>query len=149
MSKHEIKLNWTRTSADFNYENYNRTHQVSFKEGQEIYVSAAPDFHGDPQFADPEQVLLAALSSCHMLTFLAIASKSKFVLDEYHDEPVATLSQDSETKKFWISEINLNPKVKFSGDSPDLAKLKHMHDKAHENCFIARSIKTKVHVNFQ
>lgn len=147
MSKHCIELEWQRLSDDFNYENYSRTHLVKFKEGQEMQFSAAAEFLGEQKYADPEQTLLAAVSSCHMLTFLAIASKSRLVIDEYRDSAEAILELNPETKKYWVSEMTLNPKIKFQGELPSPDRLRQMHEKSHANCFIANSIKSKVKIN--
>ena len=75
MSEHRILLNWQRTSSDFTYENYNRDHTWAFDGGVTVHASASPAYRGNTACVDPEEALVAALSSCHMLTFLAIASK--------------------------------------------------------------------------
>ncbi|MCB0346667.1 MAG: hypothetical protein KDD66_16245, partial [Bdellovibrionales bacterium] len=77
MSEHKARISWEKTSASFDYEEYNREHEWSFPGGITVQASAAPDFKGLPDRVDPEEGLVAALSSCHMLTFLAIASKKR------------------------------------------------------------------------
>lgn len=146
MSEHTATIKWTRTSDDFSYENYNREHQWNFIGGESVSASAAPSFSGKPECVDPEEALVAALSSCHMLTFLAIASKKGVSLDSYEDQAVGFLEKN-EDGKLAITRVVLKPKVVFSEgadvSSDDLAS---MHDKAHHNCFIANSVKTSISI---
>src|SRR5262249_39679239 len=85
MSEHKATINWERHGADFGYKNYSRDHVWRFENGVETPASAAPAYLGNPQRVDPESVFVAALSSCHMLTFLALASNKGFVVDRYED----------------------------------------------------------------
>src|SRR5690606_29068944 len=96
MSEHRARVAWRRATADFVYETYDRTHEVRFGSGQHVQGSAAAEYHGDPTKVDPEELFTGALASCHMLTFLAIASKSRLVVDAYEDEAVATLGRDDD-----------------------------------------------------
>lgn len=91
---------------------------------------------------------MASLSSCHMLTFLAVAAEQGFVVNAYEDAAVGHLEKNADGKMA-ITRIELRPKVEFEGDAPDDAKLQEMHDEAHEYCFIARSITTEVSVTPQ
>jgi organic hydroperoxide reductase OsmC/OhrA len=86
MSEHKVALEWKRETESFAYESYNRDHVVAFEGGVRVPASAAPDFRGNPAQVNPEEALVAALSSCHMLTILAIAAKKRFVVDRYSDE---------------------------------------------------------------
>jgi organic hydroperoxide reductase OsmC/OhrA len=81
MSEHKATINWERNGADFGYKNYSRDHVWRFENGVETPASAAPAYLGNPQRVDPESAFVAALSSCHMLTFLALASNKGFVVD--------------------------------------------------------------------
>jgi len=109
-------------------------------------ASAAPAYLGNPANVDPEEAFVASLSSCHMLTFLAIACKQKFVLDEYIDEAVGHMEKNSEGR-LAIMRVELRPKIKWSGDkTPTAEELDKMHHAAHDNCFIANSVKTEVTV---
>ena len=84
-------------------------------------ASAAPAYLGNPKNVDPEEAYVASLSACHMLTFLAIACKQKFVLDEYLDEPVGHMEKNAEGK-LAITKLTLKPKIKFSGDKQPTAE---------------------------
>jgi organic hydroperoxide reductase OsmC/OhrA len=109
-------------------------------------VTATPAYLGDPAHVDPEEAFVASLSSCHMLTFLAIACKQKFILDSYEDEAVGHLEKDAEGK-LAITRVELRPKIKWRDDrKPSVAELDKTHHAAHENCFIANSVKTEVTV---
>jgi organic hydroperoxide reductase OsmC/OhrA len=117
-----------------------------FDGGHEMTASAAPAYLGDPKNVDPEEAFVASLSSCHMLTFLAIACKQKFVLDEYVDDAIGQMEKNAEGKMA-ITKVTLRPKLKWSGDKqPTAEELDKIHHAAHDNCFIANSVKTEVTV---
>ena len=140
MSEHRIALDWNAGDAPFTYETYPRNHTVRFKQGREIVtLSAAPAYRGDGAKADPEDLLVAALSSCHMLSFLAIAAKKRLTVDSYQDDAVGFL--EDEGGKLWIARVILRPKVASNADAALLAELHHL---AHQACFIANSVKTDV-----
>jgi organic hydroperoxide reductase OsmC/OhrA len=144
MSEHRISLQWKRKTPDFAYETYDRTHTVMFNGGLTLEMSAAPQYLGKEEYANPEEMLAAALASCHMLTFLAIAAKSRYVVDAYEDEATAILGKNAEGQTA-VVKIVLRPKVVFSGGNiPDAAKLKSLHDKSGKHCFIESSIKSEV-----
>ena len=114
-----------------------------------MQASAAPAYLGNPKHVNPEEAFVASLSSCHMLTFLAIACKQKFMLDEYVDEAVGHMEKNAEGKMA-ITRVTLQPKIKFSGEKqPSKEELDKMHHAAHENCFIASSVKTEITVEPQ
>lgn len=146
MSQYETKLTWKRTTSDFKYDTYDRTHQITFPGGQVINGSSAPEYLGNREHANPEEVLLAALSGCHMLTFLAIAAKSHLTLDSYEDDASCFLEK-GENGMLYVTRAVLRPKVKFSGEAPSEDKIRFMHEKSHKNCFIANSVTTKVSVD--
>ena len=111
-----------------------------------MQASAAPAYLGNPKLVDPEEAFVASLSSCHMLTFLAIACKQKFVLEEYTDDAVGHMEKNAEGR-LAITKVELHPKLKFSGDKkPTAEELDKMHHAAHDQCFIANSVKTEVTV---
>jgi organic hydroperoxide reductase OsmC/OhrA len=148
MSEHKITLKWQRTTPDFQYKTYDRTHQIHFSGGDQLSVTAAPEYLGNPDIANPEELLVAALSSCHMLTFLAIAAMKGLTIDSYVDEAVGVLGKNA-TGKMAVTDVILRPKIAFSGtNQPDQATLDQMHHKAHENCFIANSVLANVKVEF-
>ncbi|MEM9281038.1 MAG: OsmC family protein [Verrucomicrobiota bacterium] len=145
MSEHKATLTWTRGENDFGYKEYPRGHQWTFpRSSQSINASAAPDYLGDPDAADPEEAFTAALASCHMLTFLAIASMSGFVVDRYEDSAVGHLEK-GENGKPWLARITMSPVITFSGDKqPSPEDLEKLHEKAHHECFLANSVKTEI-----
>ncbi len=144
MSQHTSRITWKRTTPTFSYEDYNRDHIWEVKDGVTISASAAPDFLGTHGHCDPEEALVSALSSCHMLTFLVITSKKRYVVDSYEDTPVGYLEPNEKGIQA-ILRIELQPKVVFSGEKqPTLEELKALHDKAHHHCFVANSIRAEV-----
>ena len=111
-----------------------------------MQASAATAYLGNPELVDPEEAFVASLSSCHMLTFLAIACKKKFVLDEYLDEAVGVMEKNSEGR-LAITRVTIKQRLKFSGDrQPTPQELEEMNHAAHEQCFIANSVKTEIKV---
>ena len=145
MSEHKATITWKRETPDFNYDTYDRTYTVKFPGGSTLKGSSAPEYLGKAEFANPEEVLAAALSGCHMLTFLAVACKSRLTVDSYQDEAVAILDKNA-AGKLAVTEIHLRPRVKFSGETPAPEKLKELHEKAHRNCFIANSLACKMSI---
>jgi len=139
MPEHHIGLNWERGDVPFTYDAYPRNHAITFKNGAPQIFSSSPAYKGDPGKGDPEDMLLAALSSCHMLSFLAIAAKKKVTVDSYQDDPVAFLENDN--GKWWLARVMLQPKV---GSDASPAQLAEIHHLAHEACFIANSVKTQI-----
>ncbi len=144
MSEHRIFVDWKRDTPDFEYDTYDRTYAVRFEGGWLAKSSAAPQFKGNADLPNPEEYFAAALSGCHMLTFLAVAARSHLQVDTYTDEAVAHLDKN-EFGKFVISSVVLSPKVKFSEPVPD-ERFQHMHKKAHENCFIAGATACEVRI---
>src|ERR1700733_11510711 len=137
MSEHHASLLWQRTSNDFTYESYNRAHEVRFKNGDVVVpASSAPAFRGDAERVDPEEAYVASLSSCHMLTFLAICARKRLTVDSYEDDAAGVLEK-APGGKLWIGHVTLRPLVRFAaGTSVDAAALDEIHHKAHEDCFI-------------
>lgn len=144
MSEHRVSVAWERTTEDFSYEAYSRNHTWTFENGLEVAASAAPAFRGDPSRVDPEAAFVAALSSCHMLTFLAIAARKRLVVDGYRDHAVGHLEKD-EGGKLAITQVILRPQVTFR-EPPAPGVVERMHHTSHEECFLARSVKTDVRV---
>jgi organic hydroperoxide reductase OsmC/OhrA len=149
MSEHKMTLTWKRGDVPFEYQKYPRNHAWKFDGGHEMTASSAPAYLGDPKQVDPEEAFVASLSSCHMLTFLAIAAKQKFVLDEYVDEAVGHMEKNAEGRMA-ITRVELHPKLKWGGDKqPSPEELEKMHHMAHDQCFIANSVKTEITVEKQ
>ncbi len=146
MSEHRANVQWARDGGDFSAESYNRDHVVTFENGIEIKASAAPAFQGNPDCVDPEEALVGALSSCHMLTFLAIAAKKRLTVDSYEDNAVGTLDKNA-NGKMAVTRATLRPKVVWGGDkTPTPEEIEKMHEKAHHACFIANSVLTEVSI---
>jgi organic hydroperoxide reductase OsmC/OhrA len=144
MSLHNVTIHWRRETPDFQYETYNRDHDWIFDAGVSVRASAAPAYSGSAACVDPEEAFVASLSSCHMLTFLAIASKKRYSVDDYRDEAVGVLEKNTEGR-LAITTVTLQPHVKFGGEkTPSAAEIAHMHETAHHACFIASSVKTDV-----
>jgi organic hydroperoxide reductase OsmC/OhrA len=146
MAEHKITLEWKRASDTFTYDTYNRDHVWIFEGGSKLTASAAAAYRGDPALANPEEAFVAALSSCHMLTFLAVAAKRKFVVDRYTDRAVGVLEKNAEGK-LAVTRVRLHPSVTFSGPAaPTSEQLTALHEDAHKGCFIANSVTTDVTV---
>src|SRR5947208_14588941 len=149
MSEHKVSLIWKRGDKPFEYQKYSRDHTWKFDGGHEMPASAAPAYLGNPNLVDPEEAFVASLSSCHMLTFLAVACKKKFVLDEYVDDAVGVMEKNSEGR-LAITRVMLRQRLKFSGDKqPTPQEVEEMNHGAHEQCFIANSVKTEIKVETQ
>lgn len=146
MAEHRISLYWAKGDGPFTYETYTRNHEISFKNGAPYSFSAAPAYRGDPTKGDPEDMLVASLSSCHMLSFLAIAARKKLIVTHYRDDAVGYL--EKEGGKLWVPRVILHPQVEFE-TPPDAQTLAEMHHQAHDDCFIANSVKTDVTVEPQ
>jgi organic hydroperoxide reductase OsmC/OhrA len=145
MSEHKAKIVWSRDGKDFTYKTYSRDHKW-FANGNEIPASATPQYLGSPDRVDPEAALVSALSSCHMLTFLAVAANKGFVVDSYEDDAVGFLEKNA-NGKFAVTRTELHPKVIFSGaKQPTTEDLNALHERAHKECFIANSVTTDVRV---
>ncbi len=149
MPEHKVTVEWKRETENFSYESYNRDHLWTFEGGVRIPASAAPAYRGNPAHVDPEEALVAALSSCHMLTFLAIAAKKQFVVDHYSDNAVGFLEKNAKGK-LAITRVILRPRVTFGGQTPPtLEQIKSLHERAHSECFIANSVTTDVTVEVE
>ena len=144
MSEHKANLVWNRNEVDFGYKNYSRNHTWTFENGAKLEVSAATQFLGDPGCVDPEQAFVASLSSCHLLTFLALASFQKLTVEKYEDNAIGHLCKNAEGKMA-ISRVDLYPEIHFAeGINPTREQLEKLHQKAHEECFLANSVKCEI-----
>lgn len=145
MSEHTASIEWHRVAHDTAPGTYARRHVAQLNGGQRLSVSAAVDYKGEADCADPEQLLVTAVASCHMLTFLAIAELQGFHVEEYLD--TATAHLEKQDGGMAVTRITLAPQVRFGGEKrPDDAAMRRIHAGAHRNCFIARSIKAAVTV---
>ena len=150
MHEYRATVTWTRGDAAFTDQRYSRGHSWSFDGGITVPASSSPLSVRLPysvaEAVDPEEAFVAALSSCHMLTFLAVACKKKFLLEEYVDEAVGHMEKNAEGR-LAITRVELHPKITWSGEKkPSAEELNKMHHGAHDQCFIANSVKTEVTV---
>lgn len=148
MHKYEAKITWNRNGAVFTDIKYSRGHEWSFDGGITVPASSSPLVVRPPlsvaEAIDPEEALVAAASSCHMLYFLYFAAKKGFVVDSYVDNAIG-LMEKTPNGKTAITKITLRPEIKYSEDkTPSDSELAEMHHKAHEECTIANSIKSEV-----
>lgn len=150
MSEHVATIEWSRAGQAFSDNTYARAHDWRFDGGAVVRGSSAPSSvpvpMSDPAAVDPEEALVAAVSSCHMLFFLAFARKDGFVVDRYRDDAVGVLGRD-DRGRMSITAVTLRPETVFSGDTqPDATALDDLHHRAHEACYIANSIRAEVAV---
>jgi organic hydroperoxide reductase OsmC/OhrA len=148
MSEHLATIHWDRSGPDFVKGKYSREHTWTFDGGVTVPASPSPSVVPAPwsnaAHVDPEEAFVAAISSCHLLTFLWLASREGFQADRYHDEAVGVMTKN-ERGVPWISRVTLRPRIAWSGPKqPTPADLDRLHHRAHEECFIANSVKTEV-----
>ena len=143
MTEHHTTVSWQRESPDFTYDSYNRDHSWQFPGGCEVAASSAPAFLGSAERVDPEEALVAAISSCHMLSFLAIAARRRLVVDRYVDRAVGTMEKN-EAGRLAVTRVVLRPEIAFSGESPSAAQIAKLHEQSHRECFIANSVRTQI-----
>lgn len=145
MSEHHTHLSWLRGAEEFAPKKIDLTHQLQFAGGTSITASYACVFGGNEKLPNPEELLVGAVSSCYMMTFLSVAAKEGFVIDSYQDDAVGILRDEGYQKI--ISEVLLRPTIQFqSHKKPEESALKNMIEKAHEHCIISQSIKGKVKI---
>jgi organic hydroperoxide reductase OsmC/OhrA len=150
MSEHKATISWICTSPDFLGGKYSREHTWTFDGGLTVPASPSPSVvpvpYSNPAHVDPEEAFVAAISSCHMLIFLFLAYQQGFCVDSYRDEAVGVMTENQKGAA-WVSSVVLHPKIAYSGDKlPTPADEARLHHLAHEQCFIANSIKTEVTV---
>jgi organic hydroperoxide reductase OsmC/OhrA len=147
--EYAARVVWKRGEGEvFSDNRYSRGHIWSFDGGIEVPGSASPSVVPLPlsreDAVDPEEAFVAAVSSCHMLTFLGIAAKKRFVVDSYEDRALGIMTKN-ETGKLFVSKITLDPIIEFSGDKvPTPEQIADMHHLAHKECFIANSVLTEI-----
>ncbi|KPH93113.1 peroxiredoxin [Pseudoalteromonas porphyrae] len=149
MSEYQVKIDWTRKADELFIDNkYSRSHQWEFDGGLSVAASSSPHIVPLPysvaENVDPEEAFIASLSSCHMLFFLSIAAKHKIKIDSYIDNAVGVMEKD-DAGKVAMTLVTLKPKVTPSeGQALSFEELESFHHQAHELCFIANSVKTKI-----
>jgi len=148
MTDYHASVTWQRDGAKFTDNRYRRAHTWTFDEGLEVPASSSP--HSVPlplseaRAVDPEEALVAAVSSCHMLWFLSLAAKRGIVVESYDDQPVGTLGRNA-TGKEAITVITLRPRITFGSDvSPSADEVAALHHESHELCCLAHSVTAEV-----
>lgn len=148
MSQYTATVVWTRApDAPFKDNKYSRAHEWRFDGGAVVKGSSAPSSVrvplSDPTAVDPEEALVASLSSCHMLFFLSYAASAGFVIDRYEDDAVGDMGKNAKGKTA-IVKVTLRPKITWIGAAPTAEKLHELHHRSHESCYIANSVSAEV-----
>ena len=148
MAHHKARVTWELGDGDFAGKKYSRAHRWTFDGGLSVPASSSPDVvkvpYSDPAAVDPEEAFVASCAGCHMLSFLWRAGLAGFIVEAYDDEAEGVLAKN-EAGRLAITRITLRPKVRFSGSkTPSREELDHLHHLAHEDCFIANSVKTEI-----
>jgi organic hydroperoxide reductase OsmC/OhrA len=144
MSLHPASVRWQRQPHPSADGTYRRDHALTFENGLVANNSAAADYFGNAEALNPETLLVGALVSCHMLTFLAVAEKRGFPVTSYDDDAVGELGKNADGRMA-IVRITLKPRITFAdGKTPSAEELAKLHERAHANCFIANSVKADV-----
>ena len=145
MAEHLATVEW-RSDGGFREGSYSRVHSLSFDGGAEVKASASPHNvpvpMADPAGVDPEEMLVAATSSCHMLWFLHLARDAGLDVASYRDEAAGRMGRLD--GRIGVTRIVLRPRIEFAGAGPDAEALARLHHEAHERCFIANSLKSEV-----
>ncbi len=143
-----VEVHWQREGAVFTDKRYSRAHTWRFDGGAVVAASASPHIVPLPYSVeanvDPEEAYIAAISSCHMLTFLSLAAPKQLVVESYTDN--ATGVMEKVDGKLVVSRVDLKPTVVYAGEKPSAALEAELHHAAHEQCFIANSVKTEIRV---
>ncbi len=149
MTEHVAVIDWSRGDQAFADNRYSRAHDWTFDGGAVVRGSSAPTSvpapMSDPAAVDPEEAFVAALSSCHMLFFLAFAARAGFVVDRYRDAAVGVLDRDARGATS-MTVVTLRPVVAFGGTAPAAETLADLHHRAHQACYIANSVRTEVRI---
>ncbi|HVI31565.1 OsmC family protein [Phenylobacterium sp.] len=150
MARHRAVIEWALTDAapeDFLKGRYSRGHTVTFEGGHEVPATASRHVVGNrwavEGSVDPEEMLVAALSNCHMLTFLHVAREAGFAVTRYRDAAEGVMEK-SPAGRMAVTRVWLRPEITWAGPEPSAAELDRLHHEAHEQCFIANSVTTEV-----
>jgi len=146
--QYRATVKWTRGGATFTDRRYSRAHTLSFDGGVTVPASSSPLSVKLPysvaEAVDPEEGFVASIASCHMLWFLDVAANKGFVVEDYADEAIGEMIKN-ECGKLWVSKVMLKPAVAFTGTKrPSQEQFDELHHLAHEECYIANSVKSEV-----
>ena len=148
MAHYRATIDWAlKGGEDFPNGRYSRGHSVAFEDGPEVPGTASAQVVGNKWAVagavDPEQMLVASISACHMLSFLHVARLAGFVATRYRDAAEGLMEKNAEGR-IAVTRVALRPEIEWQGPGPDQAQLDHLHHEAHEACFIANSVKTEI-----
>ncbi len=149
MSEHKATIAWTQSRGEFLKGTYSREHTWTFDGGVTVPASPAPTSvrppFCNPANVDPEEAYVAAISSCHMLTYLYLAYKAGIEVASYQDDAVGVMTKNERGVE-WISRVVLRPRIEYAGGPPAPERVEQLHHAAHEQCYIANSVKTEITV---
>jgi organic hydroperoxide reductase OsmC/OhrA len=152
MSEHRARISWKKSKGEFTRGKFSLEHTCSFDGGATIPASASPSVvpppYSNATAIDPEEAFVAAISSCHMLTFLYVASRQGYEVESYEDEAIGVMSKDANGVA-WVSSVTLKPTIAYGDRIPSRDEVDRLHHAAHAGCFIANSVKTAIKVNQQ
>jgi organic hydroperoxide reductase OsmC/OhrA len=148
MAEYSASIEWERNGAVFTDNRYDRRHAWRFDGGVEVRASSSPHAVpvplSDATAVDPEEAFVASIASCHMLWFLSIAAKRGFVVDSYRDDPIGQMGRNDQGKPA-MTVVTLRPAVSFGASRvPAWPELLAMHHEAHDECYIANSVRSDV-----
>jgi organic hydroperoxide reductase OsmC/OhrA len=148
MASFRASVDWALAEdEDFRKGRYVRGHTVTFEPGPRVRGTASAHVVGakwaEEGAVDPEQMLVASLSACHMLSFLHVAREAGFAVTRYRDDAEGLMEKNAEGR-YAVTRVTLSPQIAWDGHAPDAAELDRLHHAAHETCFIANSVKTEV-----
>jgi organic hydroperoxide reductase OsmC/OhrA len=152
MAEHKAMIRWASSEDGeaFLKGRFSRAHTWTFDGGLTVPAAAAPSVipapFSDPAGVDPEEAYVAAIASCHMMSFLYVAMRAGFVVERYEDDAVGAMRKN-ERGAIWVGAVTLRPRIDFgAGTRPTPAEVEQLHHRAHEQCFIANSVKTEITV---
>ncbi len=146
MQNLSIELNWEIGTGILKFNKYSTDHKIKINDQIFLNAGSAPEYGGNPLNLNPEQALAASISSCHMMTFLALAAKLKWPVISYADKAFAYLGKNS-NGRMSVNKIELNPKITFQNNfSVSKSEMTKMQDRSHRYCFIANSLSEEVEI---
>lgn len=148
MSEHKAHIVWRLSGTDFLRGKYSREHTWTFDGGLTVSASPSPVVvpvpYSNPACVDPEEAFVASIASCHMLTFLFLASREKIEIRSYEDDAVGTMTKNEDGVP-WVSSVVLRPVIEYSPSTiPTAEQEERLHHRAHRECFISNSVKTNI-----